>query len=111
MANTLKVHQSNVICGLGSYTHTVANTGMYCVTAHCEENPTSSIVITLSQAGSVTDSASSTAATTSQNHIEIKKVFNCTAGDVLTVALVSADAIDNQLNNVKTIVVINQGSN
>ena len=110
MPNTLKDNQSNVICGLGTWTHTVTATSMYKVQAHCEENPTSSVSIVISQSGSTTASITSTAPRTTQNHVEVQKVFNCVAGDVLTVAISSAAATDNQLNNVKTIVNVSQGS-
>lgn len=107
---TLKAHQSNVICGLGTYTHTVANSTMYKVQAHCEENPASSVSIVISQSGSTTATITSTAPASDQNHIEVQKVFNCVAGDVLTVTISSSAAIDNQLNTVKTIVNVSQGS-
>lgn len=110
MVMTLKDSQANIIVGLGSYTHTTTHAGPYTVSAQCSENPTSSIIITISQSGSSSVSVSSIAPTDSQSHIELQKQFTCAIGDVLTVALVSAAAIDNQLNNVKTIVRVFQGS-
>lgn len=107
--NNLKNSESNVIVGLGAYTHVCANTSMYFVDARSSVNPASSVIITIAQSGSVTDSVSSAAPAATQNNIELRKVFNCTAGDVLTVTMSSAAAIDNQLNNVKTIVSMHSG--
>ncbi len=107
----LKAHQSNVICGLGTYTHTVASTSMYKVQARTTENPASSVSITISQSGSASATITSDAPSDTQNNIVVQKVFNCVAGDVLTVAITSAAATDNQLNNVKTIVDVSQGTN
>lgn len=109
MANTLKASRSNVIVGLGSFTHTAGNTGMYTVSAFCNENPPSSVSIVLSQSGSTTASITSTAPAAAQQEIQVQKIFNCVAGDVLTVAISSSAAIDNQLNTVKTIVNVRQG--
>jgi hypothetical protein len=110
MPNTLKAHQSNVICGLGTFTHTVASTKMYFASAVCNENPTSSVSITISQSGSTSASITSTAPTSAQQAISVQKVFNCVSGDIITVAVTSAAAIDNQKNTVKTIVRVNEGT-
>lgn len=105
----LKANQSNVICGLGAYTHVTASTGMYFASAHCEENPASGVIITIAQSGSTTATVSSPAAAAAQNHIELQKVFNCVAGDIITVTIASSSAIDAQKNTVKSIIKVNQG--
>jgi hypothetical protein len=109
MANTLKDSEQNVICGLGTWTHTTANTNMYFVKVHCEEVPTSTISITISQTGSQTASVTSTAPSAAQAEIDLQKIFNCAQGDVISVAISSSSSIDEQLNTVKTTVVVHQG--
>jgi hypothetical protein len=106
MANTLKDGVANIICGLGTYTYTTTVTGILFVSAQCLENPPSSISITLSQTGSITASVTSTAPTVPQENITVQTKFNITAGDIITVAISSAAAIDNQLNTVKTTVTL-----
>lgn len=110
MANTLKASETNIIVGLGTYTHTVASTGMYEASATATVNPSSSLSITISQSGSASASITSIAPASSQGSIDVRKVFNCVAGDVITVAISSAAAIDNQLNTVKMLVNVHQGS-
>lgn len=110
MPNTLKAQQSNVICGLGTYTHTITTTNMYKVKARATENPTSSLSISITQSGSTSATITSDAPAADQNNIVVSKVFNCVAGDVITVVISSAAATDNQLNTVKTTVAISEGS-
>lgn len=115
MANTLKEHESNVICGLGSFTFTIPSTkaGLYTVSVFCTEVPTSQISITLSQSGSKSVSVVSTAPSSSQNQIQFQQLFNVAVADVLTVAISTSDTNlsdpDNQKNTVKSIVVVKQG--
>jgi hypothetical protein len=110
MANTLKENQSNVICGLGTFTRTISNTNMYKVKARATENPTSSLSISITQSGSASATITSDAPAADQNNITVSKVFNCVAGDVITIVISSAAATDNQLNTVKTTVAISEGS-
>lgn len=105
----LKAHESNVIVGLGTYTHVAASTGMYTMEATSSINPASSLSITISQSGSTTASATSTAPSSTQNNVSIRKIFNGVAGDVLTAAITSSNPNDQQLNSVKTIVKVNPG--
>ncbi len=109
MANTLKASKSNVICGLGVFTHTTAVTGPYFVSARCDENPTSGVTITIAQSGSATNTVTSAAPTAAQSDIQLSKLFMCAAGDVITVTLASSTDIDQQYNTVKTTVVLTQG--
>ena len=111
MSTTLKDSEANIICGLGTYTHTVVlptgtTQAMYFMKADCLETPASSISITLSQSGSTTASVTSTAPSAVQQLCSVQNTFNCQAGDVLTCAITSAAAIDNQLNGVKTTVAV-----
>lgn len=109
MPNTLRVSQSNVIVGLGTFTHTTLSSTMYNVTVRATEVPTSSLSITIAQSGSASATITSTAPTSAQGHVELQKLFNCASGDVLTITLSSSAPIDNQLNTVKSVVTINVG--
>lgn len=103
MPNTLKDNQSNIICGLGTYTHTVVVAGMFFVSATCLENPPSGVSIVIQLNG--TPIATSTAPAASQEAINIQTLLTCNVNDVISVVISSSSAIDNQLNTVKTLVV------
>ena len=107
----LKDNQSNVICGLGSFTYTcaAAKAGPFVVNVGTSVNPASSLVITIAQSGSQSVSISSASPGAAQAHIELNKKFNCAASDVITVTIASSAPIDNQLNNVESIVTLRQG--
>lgn len=109
MPNTLKATKSNVICGLGTWTHTTAQTGPYFISVRCTEVPASGVTITLSQSGGATNSVVSTAPVSSQGIINFSQIFQCVVGDVLSVAIASSNANDRSLNGVKTVVALMQG--
>ena len=106
----LKAHETNIICGLGTYTHVCLNTSLYVMKAAASVQPGSSLSITISQSGSTTASVTSTAPAASQTIINVRNLFNCVAGDVLTCAISSSAPIDNQANTVSTLVKVNDGT-
>lgn len=110
MVYTLKASETNVAVGLGSWTHTTTQNGMYFASMSCSEVPPSSIILTIAQSGSASLSVSTSAPATSQGYIDLQQLFNCQAGDVITFTLSSAAEIDNELNTVKTIMKINPGT-
>lgn len=105
----LKNGVTSVLCGLGTYTHTAANNGMYYASARSTVNPTSGLILTLAQTGSTSVSVNSPAPSDSQTNIVLSTWFNCAIGDVITITLASSTAIDNQLNTVKSILDIHYG--
>lgn len=109
MASTLKDNQSNVAVGLGTWTHTTTATSMYFVSAQVLENPTSSVIITISQSGSQSLSVSSPSPAAAQQDLNLQTVFNCVVGDVITVVLSSSNPLDQQLNTVKSIIITRRG--
>lgn len=110
MASTLKAAQSNVINGLGSWTHTVATTAMYTAQSTTSVHLNSGLIVTIAQSGSTTATISSAAPAASQREIELRKIFNCVAGDVITFTYASSTPVDNGLNNVKSIAKVNAGT-
>ncbi len=109
MSDTLKAFQSTTVVGLGTWTHTALNTSMYYVSCQSTENPPSSLSITISQTGSTSVSVTSTVPAAGQIAINLSKIFNCVAGDVLSVAISSSAPIDQQLNTVKSTIVVRIG--
>lgn len=107
MANTLQTNQANVYTGLGTFTHTVAQTSMYYVQVTCTEVPASSLSIAINQ--NTVNQVTSVAPSSAQGSIALRTVLNCTAGDVIDVVLSSAAATDNQLNTLKTIITLGRG--
>lgn len=117
MANTLKEHESNVICGLGTFTYVVPASksgGLFYMSASVDEVPASNVTITLSQSGSKSASVSSIAPSSTQSNIKVSNIFGIVAaGDVLTCTIstsqTNVNSKDLQLNTLKTIVVVRQG--
>ena len=125
MANTLKINESNVYDGIGTFTRTIIQSldaqgnpdfmgdgpGMHYVGIHVDNIPPSGIIVTLAQTGSASVSVSTSSPSASQpaGHIEFSNIFNCSVGDVITVTLASSLPIDEQLNTVKSIIVIRRG--
>jgi len=107
--NNLKDSQSNIIDGLGVYTHTTTHTGVYSANALSTMNPASSLILTIAQTGSTSVSVSSASPAAAQAHVELQTKFNIVAGDVITVTIASSSPIDEQLNTVLTLVTIRQG--
>lgn len=109
MAQTItKISQTTVINRLDTYNHTAASTSIYGVDVKLSEVPASGISIVVQLNGST--KATSTAPSATQNHIELHTTLNCTATDVISVIISSANAIDKQLNTVQGIIAITRGT-
>lgn len=107
MPNTLKDYQSNVMVGLGTWTYTTSVASLFFVQATSSENPPSGLVLMIKQNG--TTMATSTAPSATQGAVDTLTLLNCAQGDVITVVISSSVPIDQQLNTVKTIIVLRQG--
>lgn len=109
MANTLIINKPFVLNGLPTWTYTVptAGAGLYSVHVESSESPVSGVSI-LVKKGGVTQYTAATLSPT-QGAIQFKFGMLLTDADVITVVMASANAIDNQLNSVKTTVTIQQG--
>jgi len=108
MPYILKDQQSNIAVGLGTYTYTVAAAGPFFVSASSSENPPLGLSLVINQNGSPKVSTAPVAA--GQTHLDTQVKLNCAASDVITIVISSSLAIDNQLNTVKTIMVVRQGA-
>lgn len=107
MANTLFLNQPFVFCGLGTLVSTVATAGLYNVHVEASEVPPSGLTVTVKQNGS-TKYTSPTLSPT-QGGIQMKTELNCAASDAIEVDLTSGQAIDSNLNTVKSTVTLGQG--
>jgi hypothetical protein len=128
MANSLGLN-ANEVAGLGTFSYTVPVGGAGLYTLSCQStlpfeqgtfnnssvtpSVASALQIVLSQTGSasvsITIGGSATNPTPTQPAMGTSGRFQCAAGDVLSVALTSANAIDAAPNNVKSIVNLYQG--
>lgn len=126
MANSLALGAQSVV-GLGTFSYTVVTAGLYtlgCKSTLPYEQGTynnssvtpgvaSALQIVLSQTGSVSSSVTiggaATNPTPTQPSIGTNLRINAAAGDVLSVVLSSANAIDSVPNNVKSAVNLYQG--
>jgi hypothetical protein len=109
LANTLILNQPFLLEGLPTWTYTVPSSGagLYSVHVESTEGPSSGVSI-LVKKGGVTQYTAATPSP-SQGAIQFKFGMLLAAADVITVVMASANAIDNQLNSVKTTVTIQQG--
>ena len=123
MANSLAL-SANEVAGLGTFSYTIPVGGAGLYTLSCQStlpyeqgtynnssvvpSVASALQIVLSQSGSasvsITIGGSATNPTPTQPSMGTSGRFQCADGDVLSVALSSANAIDAQPNAVKSIV-------
>lgn len=110
MANTLFINQPFVLAGLPTWTYTVptGGAGLYNVHVESTEGPVSAVSILVKKNGSTVFTAPTLSPT--QGAIQFKQSLLLAAADVVTVVMASANAVDNQLNSVKTTCTIGQGA-
>lgn len=108
MATTIKGGVSSTYCGLDTYNHTAATTGIYTIEVRMTENPPSGVSILIKQGSSTV--ATAVTPRSQQTNVTVRAVINATQGDVLSVITSSSSAIDQQLNNLKTEINLRQGS-
>lgn len=109
MSQTItKLSRSTVINQLDTYFHTTLAATMYTVEVSMTDVPPSSLLVAIQQNGST--KLTSTAESATQNHTEARVTMNCAIGDTLTIVVSSTAPIDSQLNNIKGIINIRQGS-
>lgn len=109
MAQTIvKIDQSLVTRSLDTYNYTVQQAGMLIVDVQMGELPPSGLVIDI-QKNSVSQAMSSAPAA-QQSILDLRRILNCAVNDIISVVLSSAQDSDKQLNSVKGIINIHQGS-
>lgn len=111
MSETLKVNSQAAVAGLGTQTLTIVNAGIYTVAVQSTLPPASALQIVINVNGSpqLTIGGVSTNPTPTQPSIGSSVRLQCAAGDVITVVLSSANAVDNQPNAVKSSIDIYLG--
>jgi hypothetical protein len=109
MSNVLVLNKPQVLSGLGTMTYVIAADGLYSVRVVSTEVPPSGVTIVVKQNGATKYTAPVLAQT--QGSIQFKfSPLVCVATDVIDVILSSAQAIDSQINNVKSSISIEQGA-
>lgn len=105
-------NSEKVVTGLNTYQYTVSNTSMHVVKCKLIVPVSSSVSLVITQNGTTRLSASviSHDAYDAQSQFPFQVTMNCTSGDVIQFQITSAAAADNQLNVVKAILNIHQGS-
>ena len=102
------IGQSKILTNLDTYNHTALNTSMYLVSVAVTEHPPSGLSVLIQQNG--TTKATAAAPASSQSHIELQAILNCTASDTISVVLSSSTPLDQMLNKIKATLTITQGS-
>lgn len=104
------ISKTKVLDTLDTYVHTTQATSMYVIEISVDIQPGSGLSVVLKQNASTL--ATSAAPSATQNHVTLRAVANCTAGDTLSAVLASSTATDQQLNaGIKGTLNIHQGSN
>lgn len=109
MANVsgLKVLQSNVMAGLGTFTYIVGVAGVHRFSIQSNLQPPSNLSIVINQNGSPIDSTNTP--TINTTHIELAAVANCALNDSITFVLTSSASIDNNIPPaIKSIIAISR---
>jgi hypothetical protein len=109
------MNTQKVVTGLNSYTYTIPTTGQYQVRMNISDDERSALTGTISQSGSVsltivtgTEVPPPVNNTTGQSDIILQGSASCVAGDVITFAITSSSAIDQQPNTVKAKISVAQ---
>lgn len=107
MSNILIADTPQVFVGLGTLTYTVPTTGIYNVRCTATELPPSGLTIVVNDNAAPVFTAPAVSPT--QIALQFKAGFVFTAGHTVTIVLSSANAIDSELNNVKTSITLGTG--
>lgn len=101
-----------VVNGLNTYQYTVQNTAMHVARIRTTHPTNTGITITINQNGSpvATVTPAATLPDTGQTSTELHTTINCTSGDVISFALSSSAAPDEQLNTVVSTINVYVGS-
>ena len=103
MAYQIKESQSNIGCGLGTYTHTVKQAGFFNMSAQCVENPPSGMSIAIQLNGTPIKTGTITSTEVAQQTLNVRiDNVSCAVNDVISFVLTSSAANDQGLNTVKT---------
>lgn len=104
MSQPIKDSETSSLSGLGTFTHTTASTGQYRIQVRSTMQPASSLAISIAQTGSASNSISSIAPTPSDTQVGLQGVFQCVAGDLITITLSSSAIIDQGYNVIRSII-------
>lgn len=105
----MNVMKPSVMNGLNTDTFKVKVAGIHTIYAESTVNFGSGLVITLSQTGSTSVSASTPATSPQQECVSINNKFNCAVGDILSVVTSSSANADQPASIVKTTINLRMG--
>lgn len=105
----MKLKQTSVSNGLSTDTHKVLVAGMYSIYAASTMDQPSGLVITLSQSGSSSVSASSPTTSPQALTNQVQKTFNCAVNDILSVVVSSSAAKDQPPSLIRTTISLREG--
>lgn len=105
-----------VYAGLNTYTYTIQTAGMHTCKIRVSKRASSNMTISITQAGSVnatlaTITVQPESTTTGNTVVPLRVVANCAVGDVISFVLTSSLPIDQELNTVKSEIIVTPGSN
>jgi hypothetical protein len=102
--------------GLNTYTYTIQTAGMHTCRIKTDHHQASNLTSTISQSGSFSGTLTTgtvqpiaTPNNTGQSSLILEARANCQPGDVITFTLTSSTANDQQLNTLKSNLIVTQG--
>jgi len=109
MSQNIKANRSMPVVGLGTFTHTVLNAGIFYCSAQATDVPPSGLSIVINLNGSPV--ASTPSLNSNAQTIGVDAHMNCASSDVITVVISSSTSNDvSLLNAVKTMIRLDGGA-
>lgn len=103
--------------GLNTYQYTVGSTSIHSARIKVDHHQSSNLTVSIVQAGSVnatlataTVNPSGTTTTDGQSSVVLTALANCQSGDTISFVLTSSATVDNQLNTVRSSMIVTQGT-
>jgi hypothetical protein len=102
--------------GLNTYTYTIQNAGVHTCRIKTDHHQQSNMIAAISQSGSFSGTLATGTVqpvplpnTTGQSSLILEARANCQPGDVITFTLTSSASNDQQLNTLKSSMIVTQG--
>jgi hypothetical protein len=102
-----KINQSKSVASLDTYNQTIVTAAPYVVSVSFTEIPPSGLTVAIQQNSSQKSTA--TVLANSQETLNQQVILNCASGDVISVVVSSANAVDYNPGALKGIINIRQG--
>lgn len=105
----MKASQATTINGLTSSQHKVVTPGTYSITTRTTMVQPSAVVVTAAQTGSTSLTYTTPTTSPQSGDTQLTGLFNCAAGDLITVSVTSSASADQPPALLQTTINLRQG--